>query len=192
MHHEDHLAQSKTSTLTAEYLCLFIGFNVGGVHCTSCPTKFRSSTHEHKKVSTSTNSRSTSSARKISQAQTYSVQSNHSQTEENGERKRKENGKENGTARTSETSISRLTATLRVRTRCHYLAVLKRWREPWERATAQQHMTPLASPISAMVPGACRTPTLISVLQELLELLIHQQPDWTSQNWIALFTSILE
>ena len=25
-----------------------------------------------------------------------------------------------------------------------------------------------------------------------LELLIHQQPDWTSQNWIALFTSILE
>ena len=35
------------------------------------------------------------------------------------------------------------------------------------------------------VPGACTTPT--SVAQELLELLIHQQPDWTSQNWTALF-----
>ena len=40
------------------------------------------------------------------------------------------------------------------------------------------------------VPGACRTPT--SVPQELLEILIHQQPDWTSLNWTALFTSILE
>ena len=57
----------------------------GGAHCTSCPTKFRSTTHEHKKVSTSANSWSTSSARKfLSQAQTCSVQSNYSQTDENG------------------------------------------------------------------------------------------------------------
>ena len=53
------------------------------------------------------------------------------------------------------------------------------------------HDTPSVT-ILAMVLGACRTPTMISVLQELLELLIHQQPDWTSQHWIALFTSILE
>ena len=43
---------------------------------------------------------------------------------------------------------------------------------------------------SDKVPGTCRAPT--SVLQELLELLINQQPNWTSQNWTALFTSILD
>ena len=99
---------------------------------------------------------------------------------------------QDGTARTSETAISRRTATLRVRTWHCYLAASKHLREPWERAIAQQHTIPLASPISAMVPGAWRTLTLISVRQELLELLIYQQPDRTSQHWIALFTSILE
>ena len=42
----------------------------------------------------------------------------------------------------------------------------------------------------AQVPNAARSPSRVP--QELLELLIRRQPDWTSADWRSLFVSIFQ
>ena len=42
----------------------------------------------------------------------------------------------------------------------------------------------------AQVPNAAKEPSVIQ--QELLEMLVHRQPDWTSRDWRSLYTSIFQ
>ena len=42
----------------------------------------------------------------------------------------------------------------------------------------------------AQVPNAAKEPSAIP--QELLEMVVHRQPDWTSRDWRSLYTSIFQ
>ena len=46
-----------------------------------------------------------------------------------------------------------------------------------------------AAAFLSQVPAARREPTVIPA--ELLRLLVHEQPDWTSQSWTSSFASFL-
>ena len=42
----------------------------------------------------------------------------------------------------------------------------------------------------AQVPNATREPSVIP--QELLNMLVNHQPDWTSRDWRSLYSSIFQ